>query len=132
MENVVKSCLICARIHSTIDYRNIKLVIAVYPFQINSLDTRCVAYRNDSKFNSIVSVDHFTHWIKVRVLKKETSEKDNSISERFCYLLAWVPCKDSDRWRETICLRCNFEILRKFWNFPNHHGSLSSSKQWKG
>ena len=31
VENVARSCLTCARIHSTIDYRNMKLVVAVYP-----------------------------------------------------------------------------------------------------
>ena len=50
VENIVKSCLICLRIHSTINYMNMKLVIAVYPFQIISLDTGCITYRNDSKF----------------------------------------------------------------------------------
>ena len=57
VENVVKSFLICARIHSTINYRNMKLVIAVYPFQITSLDTGCITYGNDSKFYFVVSVD---------------------------------------------------------------------------
>ena len=90
VENVVKSCLICARIHSTIDYRNMKLVITIYPFQKISLDTWCTTYGNDSKFYFVVAVDHFTCWIEVRVLKKETSKEIIQFLKDF--VIYWHGC----------------------------------------
>ena len=71
VKNVEKSCLTCARTHSTVDYRNMKLVVAIYPFQIIFLDTGCFAYGNDNKFYFVVAINHFTQWIEVRILRKE-------------------------------------------------------------
>ena len=57
-KNICNSCLTCARIHSTVDYRNMKSVKAVLPFQIVSLDTGCITYGNEQKFYFVVAVDH--------------------------------------------------------------------------
>ena len=59
-KNVCDSCLTCARIHSTVDYRNMKSVKAAFPFQIVSLDTGCITYGNEQKFYFVVAVDHYT------------------------------------------------------------------------
>ena len=48
-KNVCDSCLTCARIHSTVDYSNMKSVKAAFPFQIVSLDTGCITYGNEQK-----------------------------------------------------------------------------------
>ena len=86
----MKSSLISARIHSTINYRSMKLVIAIYPFQIISLDTGCITYGNDSKFYFVVAVDCFTCWIEVRVLKKETSKEIIQFLKDF--VIYWHRC----------------------------------------
>ena len=62
---MAKSCLNSARIYLTVDYRSIKLVFAIYPFQVISLDTRCITYGIDNKFYFVVALDHLTLWIGV-------------------------------------------------------------------
>ena len=52
-----------------------RLVEAVYPFQIILLDTGVITYGNNQKFCFVVAVDHFTRWIEVRVLGNKTSEE---------------------------------------------------------
>ena len=47
VKNVCDSCLLCACIHSTINYQHMKLIKAVYPFQMISLDSRVITYGND-------------------------------------------------------------------------------------
>ena len=75
VKNLCDSCLTCARIHSTINYRHLKSVKAVYPFQMVSLDTGVITYGTDQKFSFVVAIDHFTRWIKVQALTHETSEE---------------------------------------------------------
>ena len=74
-KNVCDICLTCARIYSTVDYRNIKSVKAAFPFQIVSLDIGCITYGNEQKIYFVVAVDHYTQWIEVWMLSKETSEE---------------------------------------------------------
>ena len=57
VENAAKSSLTCARIHSTIDYRNMRSVVAIYSFQIIFLDIRCITYETDNKFYFLVAID---------------------------------------------------------------------------
>ena len=73
VKNVCDSCLTCACIHLAVDYRHMKSVKAVYPFQLVSLDTRVITYGNDQKFCFVVAVDCFTRWVEVWVLTHETS-----------------------------------------------------------
>ena len=51
------------------------MVVNICPFQIVFLDTECITYGNNNKFYFVVAINHFTQWIKVRVLRKENSEK---------------------------------------------------------
>ena len=74
-KNVCNSCLMCARILSTVNYRNMKLVKAVFPFQIILLDTGGLTFRINLKFYFVVAVNHYTRCIKVKALSKETSEE---------------------------------------------------------
>ena len=69
--NVFDSCLTCVCIHSTIDYKHMKSFEAVCTFQMVSLNIRVITYGNDQKFFFVVAVNHFTCWIKVRVLTHE-------------------------------------------------------------
>ena len=102
-ENIVKSCLISARIHSTIDYRNMKLMIAVYPLQIISLDTGCITYGNDNKFYFVVAINHFTWLIEVRVLQKENSKEIIQFLKDFIIYRHGCPAKIQTDGR-TICV----------------------------
>ena len=52
-----------------------KSVKVVFPFQIVSLDAGCITYKNEQIFYFVVAVDHYTQWIEVRMLLKETSEE---------------------------------------------------------
>ena len=93
VQSVCDSCLTCARIHSTVDYRHMRLVEAVYPFQIISLDTGVITYGNDQKFCFVVAVDHFTRWIEVRVLGNETSEEIIQFIKDFIIFRHGCPAK---------------------------------------
>ena len=55
----------CACIHLTVDYQQIKSVKAVYPFQLVSLETGVIMYGNNQKFCFVVAVDHFIRWVEV-------------------------------------------------------------------
>ena len=70
-----------------------RLVEAVYPFQIISLDTGVITYGNDQKFCFVVAVDHFTQWIEVRVLGNETSEEIIQFIKDFIIFRHGCPAK---------------------------------------
>ena len=52
-----------------------KSVKLVFPLQIVSLDTECIAYENEQKFYFVVAVNPYTWCIKVWMLSKETLEE---------------------------------------------------------
>ena len=130
-KNICDSCLTCARIHSTVDYRNLKSVKAAFPFQIVSLDTGCITYGNEQKFYFVVAVDHYTRWIEVRMLSKETSEEIIQFIKDFIIYRHGCPAKiQTDGGRPYISDAIYF-FLQEFWFTTHSHGGVSSPKQWE-
>ena len=72
-----------------------KSVVAIYPFQMISLDTGCSTYSNDNKFYFVVAIDHFTQWIEVRELRKENSEEIIQFLKDF--IIYWHGCPQRSR-----------------------------------
>ena len=72
---MVESCEICMKNSNKVDYCQLKPVEAVFPFQIVSLDTGFIPIDQDKNHYFVVAINHYSRWIKVKSLKKESSEE---------------------------------------------------------
>lgn len=88
MDNVANSCLNCAIIHSTENYRN-KNRFLQYSFSNHLLDNGRNTYGFIEKVLFCIADDHFTNELKLEFMKKGNSKR-NFILEVF--VIYWHGC----------------------------------------
>ena len=70
---VLDRCDVCARLHTAVGYRPLKPIDCHYLFDLVFLDTAEVVFPGGHKEYFLVAVDHFTCWVEIKWIGKQTS-----------------------------------------------------------